>query len=99
MTADLAIQWVAWASRQSVDEVLRLGLTDEQLVVLGRGLSRNRLLNPPKERPKKTGEFVCACGCGETFTAEYVTKKPKFKNKAHSQRYWRRKMKAGVQND
>jgi len=34
---------------------------------------------------------VCECGCGETFTREYRTARPRFKNKTHRLRAWNEK--------
>lgn len=93
MTGDIGAQWVAYAVKRPVDEVRAL-LSDEQLVTLGRWLSKNKLLNPPKNTKKRLGVFVCKCGCGEVFTAEYVSKRPQFKTESHRQRYWRNKWKA-----
>lgn len=95
MSAQAGKEWLAWVAKMSVEDVdRRLPLTDEQWSILGEYLSKNQLLNPPKERHVKMGTFVCQCGCGERFTAAYVTRRPKFKNNAHRMRYWRRKMKA-----
>lgn len=88
MNADYGAEWVAFAARRPVDEVRAL-LSDDQLVVLGKWLSENKLLNPPKNVQWKEGTFVCRCGCGETFTAKYLAKKPQYKNEAHRKRYWR----------
>jgi hypothetical protein len=91
MDAELGAQWISYATKQPLDQVLEL-LDDDQLVTLGKWLSKNKLLNPPKSNTKKhVGEFMCKCGCGETFTAEYTTKRPQFKNEAHRMRYWRAK--------
>lgn len=89
MTVDIAIQWVAYAIRRPVDDVIALGLGDDQLMKLGRWLSQNRLLNPPKEIPEKVGQFRCQCGCGQFFTASYRTKKPKYVNDTHKMRAYR----------
>ena len=93
MTPEHGAEWVAFATRRTVDDV-RAVLSDDQLVVMGEWLSQNRLLNPPKPKPK-VGEFICQCGCGEAFTAEWTTSRPKFKNAAHRMRWWRAKYKEG----
>jgi len=90
MNAEVGVQWVAYATRQTVDEVKAL-LTDDQLAVIGRRLSENKLLNPPKVERVRYEKFVCHCGCGEWFMAKYKTKKPQFKNESHRKRYWRQK--------
>lgn len=92
MTGDVGAEWVAYAVRRPVHEVRAL-LSDDQLVTLGKWLSKNKLLNPPKAT-RQVGTFVCQCGCGETFTAEYVTTKPKYKNETHRKRYWRARWRA-----
>jgi len=89
MTPDAAVQWISYATKQPVDRVLALGLTADQIVMLGGALASNPLINPPVKKPLKQGEFVCACGCGETFEAEYRTSKPKYKNAAHKARAYR----------
>lgn len=93
MTPELAAQWIAYATRLPIDHVHAIGLDADQLVVIGAALAKNPVINLPDRtrRPDlKTGEFVCACGCGERFTAQYRTKRPQYKNEAHRQRYWRR---------
>ncbi len=84
-----AARWIAFATRRDVGDVLALGLSANQIATLGAWLSQNALLNPPALAPMKTGEFVCACGCGETFTAQYRTKRPKYRNAAHKARAYR----------
>jgi hypothetical protein len=81
-------RWIAFATRRGIDDVMALGLTPRQIETLGRWLAENRLLNPPALVPMKTGEFTCAC-CGEKFTAQYRTKRPKYKDKAHKARAYR----------
>lgn len=91
MTSDLGARWIAFAGKRSLADVDALGLSDVQLQVLGAWLSENGVLNPPRDRPVKVGEFVCHCGCGQTFRAEYRTTKPKFLSNAHRMRWWRAK--------
>ena len=93
MTPELAAQWIAYVTQLPIDHVHEIGLDDRQLMTLGAALANADLVVRPSQ-PRigiKTGEFVCACGCGERFTAEYRTKRPKYKNEAHRQRYWRRR--------
>jgi hypothetical protein len=88
----VCLEWIAYAARQAVEDVEGLGLSDDQVLSLGGWLSENRILNPPSGEVRvKKGLFRCACGCGKVFEAEYRTAKPKFKNEAHHQRYWRRR--------
>ena len=39
----------------------------------------------------KTSEFVCHCGCGQTFEAEWRTKRPKYVNPTHKMRAYRKR--------
>lgn len=94
MTGDVGAEWLAFAVRRPVNDVLALGLDDGQLVTLGKWLSKNKLLNPPKTKKVHVGTFVCQCGCGEKFTAEYITTRPKYKNETHRKRYWRARWRA-----
>ena len=96
MTPELAVQWIAFATQLPIDHVHEIGLEADQLVMIAAALAQNPLFNFADRRRQKlpdlkTGEFVCACGCGERFTAQYRTKRPKYKNEAHRQRYWRRR--------
>lgn len=92
MTPDIAAQWIASATGMSLADVRDLGLTPDQVRAIGAGLAANPSLSFWRYEPQwKTGTFVCACGCGETFEARYRTKKPKYKNQAHRQRYYRRR--------
>ena len=93
MTVDVAVQWVAFAACRPVEEGLAPGLTDDQFEVLGRWLSQNRLLNPPRPGLKQ-GVFVCQCGCGREFTAWYRTKRPLYLNDTHKMRVYRRRKRA-----
>lgn len=91
---DLSLEWIAFAAARSTDEILALDLNADQILTLGYWLSENRrldLLAPPKPNqiPQKTGELVCHCGCGETFTATWRTARPKYKNGAHKMRAYR----------
>lgn len=90
MTPDVGAQWLAYVARRPVVDIVSM-FDDDQLVSLGKWLSKNKLLNPPRPTRKKWGVFVCKCGCGESFKAQYTTKKPQFMNEAHRQRYWRAK--------
>lgn len=92
----LGAEWIAYATRLDVRDVLALGLTAHQLTTLGAALASNTRLNllappPPSRRQKKTAQVACQCGCGTVFTAEYVTKKPQYLNAAHRQRAYRRR--------
>lgn len=89
MTLEIAVQWIAYAVKRPMDEVYALELDDDQFIRLGRWLSQNKLLNPPKKIPAKIDTFRCQCGCGETFKASYKTKPPKYKNATHRQRVYR----------
>lgn len=94
MTEDTAVQWIAFAARRPVEDVLGLELDDIQAVKLGRWLSENRLLNPPKKVVEKIGQFRCQCGCGQLFMAAYRTKKPKYVNDTHKMRAYRARQSA-----
>lgn len=71
---DEARQWIAYALRWSLDEVDSLNLDPSTVVAIGSALRRNRLLNPPKYKPVKVGEFICR-QCGQVFMEEYRTKR------------------------
>lgn len=89
-----ALEWISYATRKPVEDIVQLGLDDHQVQKLGAWLEHNRLLNPPVgEVKKKLVMVACKCGCGERFLAEYTTKRPQFKNEAHRIRYWRAKAK------
>lgn len=90
---EIAVQWLAYASRLPVDVVRGLGLTESQIVCLAVGLSRNGLLNPPRG-VYKLGRFTCQCGCGEVFERWYRTRKPRYVDRAHQQRVYRRRRQA-----
>lgn len=85
---EIALQWLAYAARVSVDEVLSWSLSDDQLLKVGAALSRNKLLNPP-EVPLKVATFVCQCGCGTVFERVYRTRKPRYLNRSHQMRAYR----------
>jgi hypothetical protein len=90
MSLQIAGQWIAWAAGLSLEQLEALELTDSQVRIIGRGMARNRLLNPPKKKPvRKWGVFRCQCGCGEYFEAQYTTRKPWYKNEAHRMRAYR----------
>lgn len=36
-----------------------------------------------RNRQVKFGVFVCQCGCGQEFTAEYITRKPIYMDNKH----------------
>lgn len=96
MTPDVAIQWLAWVGGCPVHEVKQLGLDAHQLVQIGQMLASNRLLNPPAPRRVKVGWFVCRCGCGQWFQAEYVTRHPWYVNNTHKVRAARARMRASA---
>jgi hypothetical protein len=50
-----------------------------------------RTLPKPKD---KTGEFICQCGCGQSFFAVWKTKPPSYANNTHKQRAYRSRLKA-----
>lgn len=89
MTPEVAVSWIAYVTKRPVPEVLELGLEHDQLATLGRWLAANPLINPPTDIPVKVGEFVCQCGCGERFTAEWRTKRPQYLNATHKARAYR----------
>lgn len=91
MSPDLGLEWVAYAGRVSVQDVMSWGLTDAQLVRLGAALSSNKVLNPPRHIPVRVGTFVCACGCGTVFQREYKTRRPKYLNRSHQMRAYRKR--------
>lgn len=66
---------------------------------IGKSLSGNIMSNRPDPRtlpkPKpKHAMFLCQCGCNEMFEATWTTAKPKYKDNAHKQRAYRRRVKA-----
>lgn len=80
-----ALQWISKACRQELGQVVALGLSDEQAQAIGAALAANPLLSPV-ERPRakqKIGTFMCQCGCGEAFTVEWKTRRPRYKNVRH----------------
>lgn len=89
VTLEIAVQWIAYAAKRPIADVLALELEDDQFLRLGQWLSQNKLLNPPQKIPAKIGTFRCQCGCGQTFTAGYKTKTPKYLNATHRQRAYR----------
>lgn len=92
MTEHEALQWVSYATRQPIDQVLEWQLAPWQIAAVGAALAENPLINPPTNRRRvKTIELVCACGCGERFLAEYVTKRPKYKDRNHKARAQRQR--------
>lgn len=36
-----------------------------------------------RSRQVKFGTFTCQCGCGQKFTAEYITRTPQYVDKSH----------------
>lgn len=92
----LGAEWIAYATKLDVRDVLALRLTSHQLVTLGGALADNARLNllappPPSRRKTKTAQVACMCGCGTVFEARYSTKKPKYLNAAHRQRAYRKR--------
>ena len=81
MTELEGLQWLAYATRQPVDQVLGWQLAPWQIAAIGAALADNPVLNPPCHVPLKTREFVCA-HCGQTFEAQYRTKRPKYCSRA-----------------
>lgn len=90
MTPDIAIQWVAYAVQQPVEQVLALGLDHDQLVTLAGWIAERPLINPTVSRPIKGTEFTCAC-CGKTFWREYRTSRPKYCSPACKQKAYRQR--------
>lgn len=90
MTEHDALQWIAYATRRPIAEVHALGLQSDGLIALGAWLAANPLINPPARCPLKTREFVCA-HCGQTFEAQYRTKRPKYCSRACKARAQRRR--------
>ena len=88
MTPEVAVQWVAYAGRVPVDDILALGFTGVQLAFLGAVLEKNRLLNPPRVS-QKIGVFECQCGCGLVFERMWTTRRPKYFNRTHQMRAYR----------
>lgn len=81
MTENEALQWLAYATRQPIDQVLEWDLAPWQIAAVGAALAANPLINPPSRCPVKVREFVCAC-CGQTFEAQYRTKRPRYCGRA-----------------
>jgi len=81
MTENEALQWLAYATRQPVDQVLAWELAPWQIAAVGAALAQNPLINPPSRCPVKTREFVCA-HCGQKFEAQYRTKRPRYCGRA-----------------
>jgi hypothetical protein len=42
----------------------------------------------------RVGLFVCECGCGQTFFANYRTRMPRYANKTHRARAYRARSRA-----
>lgn len=85
-------KWMMWACGMSWEQLCDLELDTRQLEIIGQALADNKLLNPPKVERIKRATFVCHCGCGESFVAEYKTKHPKYKNDAHKRRAYRQRV-------
>jgi len=45
-------------------------------------------------RRGRVGLFVCECGCGQEFFADYTTRHPKYANKTHRARAYRARARA-----
>lgn len=95
MSVALAYDWLAYVSRLPVDDIK--AVVDRDVArYLADGIERNpqvntRLVNEVRKVPLKVADFVCHCGCGQVFRAEYRTKHPKYLNDAHKQRAYRRR--------
>jgi hypothetical protein len=87
MDVNLAVQWLAFANRCSVEDVKGWGLTDDQLVSLGLSVSRNKLLNPPRAQ-LKLGVFRCRW-CGQVFSREWRTSRWRYCSDSHRQLAYR----------
>jgi len=50
----------------------------------------------PKTHTKegRVGVFLCECGCGQTFFANYKTRHPRYANKTHRARAYRARARA-----
>ena len=73
-TAD-AIRWLAFATKLDARQIVDRGLNDDDLKFFGHHLSRNKLLNPPRDIPTKIIAAICIT-CHQGFIDEYRTKKP-----------------------
>lgn len=73
-TAD-AICWIAFATKTDTKQVFNLDMSDKAVRWIGHHLSRNKLLNPPRDIPTKTLTGICVT-CKQGFIATYRTKKP-----------------------
>ena len=51
MTENEALQWLAYATRQPVDQVLAWELAPWQIEAVGAALAQNPLINPPSRCP------------------------------------------------
>lgn len=96
MMVDTAHQWIAYATRMSVEKVLSLGLSSNQAITLGQQLAANKLLNPPKQIPLKTNEFICHY-CGKRFTRQWRTARPKYCSRSHRQMAYEKRRRAKQQ--
>lgn len=104
MTYELAVEWIAFVAGlpfQPLLDKFRHDEVSEDLVTgLGHAFANNKRLKflyPPNNRnyKPKPYTFICQCGCGETWTRDYVTgHKPKYANNAHRERVYRRNRKA-----
>jgi len=89
MTVQRAVEWIAFTARRDAALIWALELEEDQYLKLGRWFAENRLLNPPRRLPEKIITQKCKCGCGQTFTTTYKTRKPKYINDTHRQRAYR----------
>jgi len=48
-------------------------------------------------RRGRVGLFVCECGCGQEFFADYKTRHPKYYSKTHRARAYRARAKARIE--
>jgi hypothetical protein len=91
MTVANAVQWLTVVTDKQPEDILGLGLSEQQLTNLAWMLHDNPrvklLFNPGSSvAGVKLHRFVCQCGCGQFVEREYRTRRPRYKNNAHRDR-------------
>jgi len=88
---ELMANWIRYAARIEPEA---LELTDEQIVALGAGLSRNGLLNPPTPASfeKKLLFYRCEY-CGKPQFRTYRTRQPRYCSNSCRQAAYRERAK------
>lgn len=89
-------EWLALVAATSVGHLKGLGLTEHQLAAIDWLLFENKktkLLIPRNghKPPAKPITFMCACGCRTIVKTTYTTKRPKYLDRNHRSRAYRRR--------